>query len=119
MNDYEPLDITNLFNSGADIYDKREVPPPGKHSFYGLPFILGTPLNKGKICIKLDKKSKPINIKIKESCTLYKLGYDVINSIDDIKNLDKILDKKGVNVVEIKVDFNSTQKIEEAINQKL
>ena len=82
--------------------------------------IFNTLSYKKNIDKKYDKFwTTPINIKIKESCTLYKLGYDVINSIDDIKTLDKILDKKGVNVVEIKVDFNSTQKIEEAINQKL
>ena len=72
---------------------------------------------------KLDKKydgfwTTPINIKIKESCTLYKLDYNAINSIDDMKILDKMLDNKGVNVVEINVDFNTTQKIEETINQK-
>ena len=72
---------------------------------------------------KLDKKydgfwTTPINIKIKESCTLYKLDYNAINSIDDMKILDKILDNKGVNVVEINIDFNTTQKIEETINQK-
>ena len=35
-----------------------------------------------------------------------------------MKILDKMLDNKGVNVVEINVDFNTTQKIEETINQK-
>ena len=62
--------------------------------------------------------NRDINIKIKESCTLYKLDYNAINSIDDMKILDKILDNKGVNVVEINIDFNTTQKIEETINQK-
>ena len=82
--------------------------------------IFNTLSYKKNIDKKYDKFwTTPINIKIKESCRLYKLDYDIINSIDDIKIVDKILDKKGVNVVEIKVDFNSTQKIEEAINQKL
>ena len=72
---------------------------------------------------KLDEKynkfwTTPLNIKIKESCTLYKLDYDVISSIDDIKKLDKILDKKGVNIVEIKTDFNTTKEIEKTINQR-
>ena len=66
MNDYEPLDLTSSFNSGKEIYANRDIPIPGEHIFHGLPFKLGTPENKGNICIKLDKNSRPINIDVKK-----------------------------------------------------
>ncbi len=113
MNDYEPLDITNLFNSGADIYDKREVPPPGKHSFYGLPFILGTPLNKGKICIKLDKKSKPINIKINRFAHNIIFAHHIIPGSFGINGLDEI-EPTGNNIADY--IFVLSDKTEHKIN---
>jgi len=73
---------------------------------------------------KIDKKydefwTTPVDIEIKQACKLYKLDYYAINSIDDIKNnLYEILDSKGMNIIEIKTDFNTTQSIQEEINQK-
>ena len=63
MTDYEPLNITKSFNSAIEVYGGRDVPSPGKHIFHGLPFKLGTPNNRGNICIKLDKNTLSTEMK--------------------------------------------------------
>ena len=75
---------------------------------------------KKKIDEKYDKFwTTPVNIEIKQVCKLYKLNYYAISSIDEIKSsLHKLLENKGVNIIEIKTDFNTTQSIEKEINQK-
>ena len=43
----------------------------------------------------------------------------MVRAGNDIKNsLNKILDIKGVNIVEIKTDFNITKDIQDKINQR-
>ena len=90
MNDYEPLDLTYSFYSGKEIYANRDIPIPGEHIFHGLPFKLGTPENKGNICIKLDKNSPPINIDVKKFAQNIIFAHHIIPGSFGLNGLDQI-----------------------------
>ncbi|MBI45112.1 MAG: hypothetical protein CMG66_02980, partial [Candidatus Marinimicrobia bacterium] len=62
----------------------------------------------------------PIDIDIEQVCKTYKQTYYNLSSINDIdQNLNKILDTKGINIIEIKTDFEITKNIEEKIQKNI
>ena len=41
MKDYEPLDLSAVYNAGAEVLRDVDPPPTGAQSFHGIPFLLG------------------------------------------------------------------------------
>ena len=44
MNEYEPVDISNVCNSQLDVLKSETDPVPGLQSLRGLPFLIGNPV---------------------------------------------------------------------------
>ena len=44
MNEYEPVDISNVCNSQLDVLKSETDPIPGLQSLRGLPFLIGNPV---------------------------------------------------------------------------
>ena len=62
----------------------------------------------------------PTDLNIKQCSKLYNCNYFSLNSINDInKELNLILDTKGVNLIEITCDINDTLNIEDKINKEI
>ncbi|MBI45635.1 MAG: 2-succinyl-5-enolpyruvyl-6-hydroxy-3-cyclohexene-1-carboxylic-acid synthase [Candidatus Marinimicrobia bacterium] len=83
--------------------------------------IFNTLRYKDKIKQKYNKFwTTPIDIDIEQVCKTYKQTYYNLSSINDIdQNLNKILDTKGINIIEIKTDFEITKNIEEKIQKNI
>ena len=61
----------------------------------------------------------PIDLNIKSCSKLYNATYSSIETIKDIRdNLDKTLNNKGLNIIEVECDFKNTQDIESKINNE-
>jgi len=61
----------------------------------------------------------PIDLNIKNCSKLYNATYSPIETIKDIKeNLDKTLNNKGLNIIEVKCEFKNTLEIESKINNE-
>jgi len=61
----------------------------------------------------------PTDIDIKACAELYNGNYYLVKSIKEFENnLDKVLSKNGINIIEVKCDFKETQKIEEQIKKE-
>ena len=41
MNDYEPLDLSTVYNAGIETLGDVDPPPTGAQSFHGIPFLMG------------------------------------------------------------------------------
>ena len=61
----------------------------------------------------------PVNLSIKNCSKLYNATYSPIKTIKDIRdNLNKVLNNKGLNIIEIFCDFNKTLEIEKKIEKE-
>ena len=62
----------------------------------------------------------PVNMKIKDLCKASKINYYNIKSINMINSkLNTIIDKKGIQIIEILCDIKTTVNIERKINRKI
>ena len=66
MNEYEPVDISNVCNSQLDVLKSETDPVPGLQSLRGLPFLIGNPVvdSDSKRLIVLNGQDSPVRIKV-------------------------------------------------------
>ena len=67
MNDYEPLDISTLYNAGMDVLDGEEGAPTGSVTINGLPFLIGSKEGGDRCFIALDGSSDTLKLDVNGS----------------------------------------------------
>ena len=76
MRDYEPLDLSAVYNAGAEALGDVEPPPTGAQSFHGIPFILGEGGGRAVIALDGDAASVviPVGRKARRLLFAHRLG---------------------------------------------
>ena len=78
MKDYEPLDLSAVYNAGAEVLGDLERPPAGSQSFHGIPFLMGDGDGGGRTVIALGGSAArvviPVGRKARRLLFAHRLG---------------------------------------------
>ena len=64
MKEYEPLDLSAVYNAGAEAWGDVEPPPTGEQSFHGIPFLMGGGEGGDRTVIALDAGTASVVIPV-------------------------------------------------------
>ena len=64
MKDYEPLDLSTVYNVGVELFEDGDPPPTGLQSFHGIPFLMGGGEGDSQAVIALNDRTTSVVIPV-------------------------------------------------------
>src|SRR5262245_577140 len=84
MRDYQPLDLSTLCNTGAEVFGSISDPPAGEQQFWGLPFQVGAASPSGNRYIGFGSsdglKLDPVTVSIGQTARRVLFAHTLLES---------------------------------------